>query len=35
MKLSKKVLKNGFGVITVPMKDNRTVSELVLVERGS
>lgn len=35
MKYSKKVLKNGLRVITVPMKDNPTVTVLVLVETGS
>jgi predicted Zn-dependent peptidase len=35
MKFSKKVLKNGLRVITVPMKDNPTVTVLVLVEAGS
>ncbi len=35
MKFSKKVLKNGLTVITVPMKDNPTVTVLVLVEAGS
>ena len=35
MKYSKKVLKNGLRVITVPMKDNPTVTVLVLVEAGS
>ncbi|MEK7569291.1 MAG: pitrilysin family protein [Patescibacteria group bacterium] len=35
MKLSKKVLRNGLRVITVPMKDNPTVTVLVLVEAGS
>lgn len=35
MKFSKKVLKNGLRVITVPMKDNPTVTVLVLVETGS
>lgn len=35
MKFIKKVLKNGLRVITVPMKDNPTVTVLVLVEAGS
>ncbi len=35
MQFSKKVLKNGLRVITVPMKDNPTVTVLVLVEAGS
>jgi len=35
MKLSKKVLKNGLRVVTIPMKDNPTVTVLVLVEAGS
>lgn len=35
MKFSKKVLKNGLRVITVPMKENPTVTVLVLVEAGS
>ncbi len=35
MKFSKKVLGNGLRVITVPMKDNPTVTVLVLVEAGS
>lgn len=35
MKFSKKVLKNGLRVITIPMKDNPTVTVLVLVEAGS
>jgi predicted Zn-dependent peptidase len=35
MKFSKKVLNNGLRVITVPMKDNPTVTVLVLVETGS
>ncbi len=35
MKFSKQVLKNGLRVITVPMKDNPTVTVLVLVEAGS
>ncbi len=35
MKFSKKVLNNGLRVITVPMKDNETVTVLVLVEAGS
>ena len=35
MKFSKKVLKNGLRLITVPMKDNPTATVLVLVEAGS
>src|SRR3989344_1062213 len=35
MKFSKKVLKNGLRVVTIPMKDNPTVTVLVLVEAGS
>ncbi|HNW71322.1 MAG TPA: pitrilysin family protein [Candidatus Paceibacterota bacterium] len=35
MKYTKKVLKNGLKVITVPMKDNPTVTVLMLVEAGS
>lgn len=35
MKFSKKVLNNGLRVVTVPMKDNPTVTVLVLVEAGS
>lgn len=35
MKFSKHILKNGLRVITVPMKDNLTVTVLVLVEAGS
>lgn len=35
MKFSKKVLKNGLRIITVPMKDNPTATVLVLVEAGS
>ena len=35
MNFSKKVLKNGLRVITIPMKDNPTVTVLVLVEAGS
>lgn len=35
MKFSKHILKNGLRVITVPMKDNPTVTVLVLVEAGS
>ncbi len=35
MKYIKKILKNGLRVITVPMKDNPTVTVLVLVEAGS
>lgn len=35
MKFSKKVLGNGLRVVTIPMKDNPTVTVLVLVEAGS
>jgi predicted Zn-dependent peptidase len=35
MNFTKKVLKNGLRIITVPMKDNPTVTVLVLVEAGS
>ncbi len=35
MKFSKKVLKNGLRIITIPMKDNPTVTVLVLVAAGS
>ncbi len=35
MKYIKKVLNNGLRVVTVPMKDNPTVTVLVLVEAGS
>jgi predicted Zn-dependent peptidase len=35
MKFSKKILPNGLRLITVPMKDNPTVTVLVLVEAGS
>ncbi len=35
MKFHKKVLKNGMRVITVPMKDNKTVTVMVMVEAGS
>jgi len=35
MKFNKKILKNGLRVITVPMKDNPTVTVLVMVEAGS
>ncbi|MFA5937042.1 MAG: pitrilysin family protein [Candidatus Paceibacterota bacterium] len=35
MQFYKKVLKNGLRVITVPMKDNPTVTVLVLIEAGS
>ncbi|KKS05017.1 MAG: Processing protease [Candidatus Nomurabacteria bacterium GW2011_GWC2_41_8] len=35
MQFSKKVLKNGLRVITIPMKDNPTATVLVLVEAGS
>ncbi|KKQ33881.1 MAG: Processing protease, partial [Candidatus Nomurabacteria bacterium GW2011_GWB1_37_5] len=32
---NKHILKNGLRIITVPMKDNPTVTVLVLVEAGS
>ncbi len=35
MQYTKKVLKNGLRIITVPMKSNPTVTVLVLVEAGS
>lgn len=35
MNFSKKVLKNGLRVITIPMQDNPTATVLVLVETGS
>jgi predicted Zn-dependent peptidase len=35
MRFSKKVLKNGLRIVTVPMKDNPTVTVLVLVGTGS
>ena len=35
MKYTRKVLKNGLRIITVPMKDNPTATVLVLVEAGS
>ncbi|MFA5933799.1 MAG: pitrilysin family protein [Candidatus Paceibacterota bacterium] len=35
MQFKKKILKNGMRIITVPMKDNPTVTVLVLVETGS
>jgi predicted Zn-dependent peptidase len=35
MNYSKKKLKNGMRIITVPMKDNPTTTVLVLVETGS
>lgn len=35
MKFKKTILKNGLRVVTVPMKDNPTVTVLVLVEAGS
>ncbi|HEY4512952.1 MAG TPA: pitrilysin family protein [Candidatus Paceibacterota bacterium] len=35
MKFSKKVLKNGLRILTIPMKDNPTATVLVLVEAGS
>ncbi len=35
MQFLKKVLKNGLRVVIVPMKDNPTVTVLVLVEAGS
>ncbi len=35
MQYTKKVLKNGLRIITVPMKSNPTVTVLILVEAGS
>lgn len=35
MKFTKKILKNGLRVITVPMQDNPAVTVLVMVEAGS
>ncbi len=35
MKFTKKKLKNGLRIISIPMKDNPTVTVLVLVETGS
>ena len=35
MKFKKKILSNGLRVVTIPMKDNPTVTVLVLVEAGS
>jgi len=35
MKYHKKILPNGLRIITLPMKDNPTVTVLVLVEAGS
>src|SRR3989344_2785945 len=35
MQFTKKTLHNGLRVITVPMKDNPTVTVLALVEAGS
>ncbi len=35
MKFTKKVLKNGLRIITVPMKENPAVTVLVMVEAGS
>jgi len=35
MKFNKKILKNGLRMITIPMKDNPTVTVLVMVEAGS
>ncbi len=35
MKFTKKILKNGLRVITVPMQDNPAVTILVMVEAGS
>ena len=35
MQYKKTILKNGLRIITVPMKDNPTVTVLVLVEAGS
>ena len=34
-KPNKKILKNGLRIVTVPMKDNPTVTVLVLVGTGS
>jgi len=35
MKFSKKTLKNGLRIVTIPMRDNPTVTVLVMVEAGS
>ncbi len=35
MKFTKKILKNGLRVVTVPMKDNPAVTVFVMVEAGS
>ena len=35
MKYNKTILPNGLRVVTVPMKDNPTVTVFVLVEAGS
>jgi predicted Zn-dependent peptidase len=35
MNYKKTILENGLRLITVPMKDNPTVTVLVLVEAGS
>jgi len=35
MKYKKTVLKNGLRIVTIPMKENPTVTALVLVETGS
>ena len=35
MKFKKKILENGLRVVAVPMKDNPTVTVLVMVEAGS
>ncbi|MFZ1019376.1 MAG: pitrilysin family protein [Minisyncoccia bacterium] len=35
MKYTKKILKNGLRVVTIPMQDNPTATVLVLVEAGS
>ena len=35
MKFTKSILKNGLRLITVPMKDNPTITVLVMVEAGS
>src|SRR3989338_4101979 len=35
MKFFKKILNNGLLVVTIPMKDNPTVTVLMLVEAGS
>jgi predicted Zn-dependent peptidase len=35
LKAKKKIFKNGLRVITIPMKDNPTITVLVLVGTGS